>query len=71
MKTIATYSRLDEAFLARSRLEGSGVRAFIPEENANWHWGRGDVRLMVEDEDVERAREVLGVPPSIKPKGSG
>ena len=33
MKTIATYGKLDDAFLARARLEGSGVNASIPDEN--------------------------------------
>jgi hypothetical protein len=66
MKTICTYKRLDEAFLARSHLEGSGIKAFIPDENTasssgNNMWARGDVRLMVEDSDLDRAREVLGL----------
>jgi hypothetical protein len=66
VKTIVTFNRLDEAFLARSRLEGAGVKAFIPDEitassSGNNLWGAGGVRLMVEDEDLDRAREVLGI----------
>jgi len=68
MKTIATYSKLDDAYLARSRLEGSGVVAFIPNEyTASNAWARtqamGGIRLQVQDEDCDRANEVLGIRP--------
>jgi hypothetical protein len=71
MKTVATYAKLEDAFLARSRLEGSGIKAFIPDElTASMVWTRiqamGGIRLQVEDEDYEEALKVLGVPPVTK-----
>jgi len=66
VKTLFTFNRLDEAFLARSHLEGAGVKAFIPDEISATNsgsnlWGLGGVRLMVEDEDLNRARKILGI----------
>jgi Putative prokaryotic signal transducing protein len=68
VKTIATYNSVDEAFLARSRLEGDGVKSFIPDEFASTgSWGGpqtiGGVRLQVEDEDYDQASKVLGLRP--------
>jgi hypothetical protein len=65
MITIATYNNVDEAFLARSRLEGDGVKSFIPDEFAASGFVGGiqmlgGVRLQVEDEDYERAARALG-----------
>ena len=69
MKTVATYNRLDEAFLARSRLANEGINSFVPDEfAASNNWGGvmalGGVRLQVEDEDGERAIKLLGARPS-------
>jgi hypothetical protein len=69
MITIATYNRLDEAFLARSRLASEGINSFVPDEfAATNNWGGvmslGGVRLQVEDEDGERASKLLSAKPS-------
>ncbi len=69
MKTVATYNRLDEAFLARSRLAGDGIDSFVPDEfAASNSWSGipaiGGVRLQVEDEDYERADKLLRAKPS-------
>ena len=68
MKTIASYAKPDDAFLARARLEGSGVAASIRDEHTistDWFYSNaiGGVRVEVEDEDVARAREILELPP--------
>ena len=65
MKTLATYGNLEEALLARARLEDSGIEAFIPDElTASSGFGVfnaiGGVRLQVEDEDLPLAKNVLG-----------
>jgi len=68
MKPVATFSWLDEAYIARATLEGHGVQAYIPDEltvstrpligNA-----LGGVRVQVEDEEYERALQILQLPP--------
>jgi hypothetical protein len=67
-RTIACYGRLEEAFLARARLEGDGIASFIPDElTASNDWGRilamGGIRLQVAEEDWAQAAAVLGLPP--------
>ncbi len=54
---------INEAYFFRSVLEGSGVEAFIPDEYAlsyppiaNF---AGGVRLLVHEEDMERAGDIL------------
>ncbi len=64
MKTVATFFWLDQAYMARAALEGSGIRAFIPDEYAVStrpliENALGGVRLQVEDEDYDRAKEFL------------
>jgi hypothetical protein len=66
MVTIATTVRLDEAYVIKSILEGSGVRCFIPDEfTAQTQWGvisaGGGIRVQVQDEDAEAARKALAV----------
>jgi hypothetical protein len=68
MKTVATFSWLDEAYLTKARLEGNGVRAYIPDEltvSTRPLLGNalGGVRVQVEDEEYERARQILQLPP--------
>lgn len=67
MKIVAAYSTLDEAYLAKSRLEGSGIHAGIRDElTASTYWLSSNaisgVKVEVEDEDFDRAREVLMLP---------
>ena len=66
MKIVAAYPTLDEAYLAKSRLEGSGIHAGIRNEfTASTYWlfsSLAGVKVEVEDEDFDRAREVLTLP---------
>lgn len=68
MVTIAKYTTLDEAQLARMKLEGNGIYAFVADEamvTMNWFYSNaiGGIRLQVRDEDESRALEVLGIEP--------
>jgi len=67
MPVIATYTKMEDAHLAVSKLEGSGVQAWLRDEaTANLYWlysnAIGGVKVEVADENVERAREVLQLP---------
>lgn len=67
MPIIATYSKLEDAHLAISLLEGNGIEAYLRDENMaglNWFYSHaiGGVRLEVAEEDFERAVEVLELP---------
>jgi hypothetical protein len=62
--TVRIYSTLPEAQVIRSFLEGSGIKAFLPDEftiQNNWMWTNaiGGVRVQVAEENVERAEEIL------------
>jgi hypothetical protein len=64
MKVVATYRKPEDAHLARSVLEGSGVAAYVRDEftvTANFFYSAiiGGVRLEVADEDQARARDVF------------
>jgi hypothetical protein len=69
MVTLATYFSVDEALLARSRLEDAGLEAFVPDENCNTSLASpvGGARLMVTEEDVPLARQLLELPPAGQP----
>jgi hypothetical protein len=64
MKTIATFTKPEEAHLLRMRLEAAGFEAFIQDENmiqldllaSN---AMGGVRLQVADSDFEPVRQYL------------
>lgn len=63
MKTVASFPTLEDAYLARSLLQSSGITAEIPDELLgqggfldNTH---GGVRLTVPDQQAEQAREIL------------
>jgi hypothetical protein len=63
--TIATFSDVSQAELARERLELEGVRAFVLDEQAGGVMpfmtnSMGGIRVQVAPEDAERGREVLG-----------
>jgi len=68
MVTIAKYTHPDEAQLARMKLEGSGIYAFVADEAmATLHCflagSLGGIRLQVRDEDRGRALEILNIEP--------
>jgi hypothetical protein len=60
---IKTFSDEIDAIMAKQVLEGSGVRAFVLKDDAGGmepHLQQtGGVRLMVNQMDAERARELL------------
>jgi hypothetical protein len=64
MVTVARYTNLLEAHIARGRLESEGITAFIADENIIWaNWllvdAIGGVQLQVPREDCMRARQIL------------
>ena len=66
MVTIAVFNTLDEAQLLKARLEGSNVKAFIPDEfMAQTELPilfTGGVRVQVSPEQAEEARRVVADP---------
>jgi DNA-directed RNA polymerase subunit M/transcription elongation factor TFIIS len=67
MPVVATYTKMEDAHLAVSKLQGSGVEAWLRDEaTANLYWlysnAIGGVKVEVRDEDFERALEVLDLP---------
>lgn len=64
MKTIATFSKPEEAHLFRLRLEAADIPAYVADEHfvqMYWLYSNviGGVRVQIADEDVEPAREFL------------
>ena len=64
MKTIATFSKPEEAHLLRIRLEAVGIPAFVQDEHMvqmDWLYSNaiGGVRVQIAPEDLEEAREFL------------
>jgi hypothetical protein len=67
MTTVVHCSSISDALLKKSLLEGSGIRAWVPDELTSqiappYVFAGSGVRLQVEDEDVEEARRVLAPP---------
>ncbi len=64
MKTIASYNNPMDAHLLRARLEGSGIAAYLRDENMitlDWLAANavGGIRIDVADEDYDRALQIL------------
>lgn len=62
----ARYFTRFEASLAKARLDAADVPSFLFDMEMNWggaDLGVVPVRLMVDDEDLERARQILERPP--------
>ena len=64
MTIVAAFVKIEDAYLARSRLEGSGISAHIRDEGVvglDWFLSNaiGGVKVEVGDEDAQRAREIL------------
>ena len=67
MPVIASYTKLEDAHLAVSKLEGSGVEAWLRDEaTANIYLlysnAIGGVKVEVSADDLTRAREILELP---------
>ena len=68
MKIVATFTKSEDAHLARMRLENEGITAFLRDENtvntyALYSNAIGGVKLEVAEEDFARARAALKLPP--------
>lgn len=66
LTVVAIYSTIFEADLAKARLEGEGIRAFVANSNIigmNWLYSNavGGVRLEVETHNVTNAKEILSL----------
>jgi len=64
MKTIATFSKPEEAHLFRTRLEAAGIPAYVQDEHLiqmDWLYSNaiGGVRVQIADDDLQAAREFL------------
>jgi hypothetical protein len=64
MRTQASFGKPEEAHLLRARLEGSGIAAYVRDENivtADWLYSRavGGVKVDVADEDFAAASDLL------------
>jgi hypothetical protein len=70
MKTLASFADLMEAQLLRSRLESSGIPAFVCDENMAplAAYAMGGVRVEVADEDFDRATQMLAEESEAKPE---
>lgn len=67
MRTIASYSKPEDAYLAASCLEGSGLSPNIRDAHTvgvDWFYSQaiGGVKLEVPDSEYEQAVELLGLP---------
>jgi hypothetical protein len=64
MRTVATFSKPEEAHLFRTWLEGAGIPAFVHDESIvqlDWFMSNaiGGVRVQVAEEDFDSAREFI------------
>ena len=64
MKTLASFNLPMDAYLLRARLEGSGIAAYVRDENLitlDWLYSNavGGVKVDVMDEDYEQALQLL------------
>lgn len=66
MKSLASFSKAEDAHLLRARLEGSGIAAYVRDENmvsVDWLYSNaiGGVKVDVADEDFIAAAEVANL----------
>jgi len=70
--TIAQFNKPEDAHMLRMRLEAGDVAVFIQDEHlVQLDWGLanavGGVRVQIDEEDIERAREILADEPDTTP----
>ena len=63
MKVVAAFSKVEEAYVLRSHLEGSGIAAYVNDEHIvqqDWFLSNavGGVKVEVAEEDYADAREI-------------
>jgi len=63
MKTVATFTKVEDAHVLRAQLEGSGIEAFVTDEHIvqqDWLLSNavGGVKVNVADDDFLEAREL-------------
>ena len=68
MTPIGTYATRVEADLARIALEAEGVQCVVVGLGTAWEGGIEGVRLLVPEDQVERARRILGEDERPRPK---
>jgi len=73
MKTIAAFTKPDDAHLLRLRLEAAGIEVYIQDENIVqidpfYSNALGGVKVQVADKDVEAVRELLAEDTGISPE---
>lgn len=59
MKLLATYFSLQEAYIVKGMLDDNGIPSAIVNENNLYVPVLSGVRVMVNDDDYERARQLL------------
>ena len=62
--TVASYSEIGDAQVARSVLDGSGIESFMSGEEANILMPMSGARLQVRLADLDAARELLNTVPA-------
>ncbi|MBM3932769.1 MAG: DUF2007 domain-containing protein [SAR202 cluster bacterium] len=71
--TLARFSYVAEANLAKSRLDAEGIPAFVADEHMatlNYAQAVGGIKLMVQETDMEEASHLLGLPSEGSPAPS-
>ena len=68
--TIASFINIIDAQLLRARLESSGIKCFIADENTvaiNWLYSNfiGGVKVQVLEKDLEKAKEIFEEKPVV------
>jgi len=70
MRSLKTFSGLPEAFLQKSRLADAGIETFVAGENTGtigYGGAFNEIRLLVAEEDWDRALALLDAPPEALP----
>ncbi|HOS84212.1 MAG TPA: DUF2007 domain-containing protein [Bacteroidales bacterium] len=62
--TIHTYTYSHEAYIAQTKLESCGIKTFLQDELTTqiipvYSYAMGGVKLQVQEQDVEKAIEIL------------